>query len=95
MRQRLPLPFLILILAAIVSLCSLLVSWRSGATAGRQNAVQMQTVEQERMTALYLRVLTWISDVSQKQPEMTPEPPHAHSQPLRAPIPRSILLRAS
>jgi hypothetical protein len=47
------------------------------------------------MAALYLRILNWMSDVSVWDSEARPEPPHARSQPLPAPIPKSIPLRAS
>jgi hypothetical protein len=95
MKQRIPLPFLILILAGIVSACSLIASWRSGAAVGREQPMQVQTVEQERIATLYFRVLTWISDVSPRKSEPKPETPRSHSDPFPVRIAKTLFLRAS
>jgi hypothetical protein len=41
----------------------------------------MQTVEQERMAAIYLRVLSWLSDVTPR----AAQPANANPQPARVP----------
>jgi hypothetical protein len=82
--RALPIPFLILILAGVISLFSILAD--AGARAGGTNddSVRIQIVEQERMAAMYLRVLSWISGVTaprQAQPAAVNQPsspaPHA------------------
>ena len=54
-KQVLPIPFLILILAGLVSLFSIVATRRSPASTVRDDSLQMQTVEQERMAAIYFR----------------------------------------
>jgi hypothetical protein len=76
-KSRLPLPFLILILAGVVSIYSILASRSSGAAMVQDNSMQMQTVEQERMAAVYFRVLSWLSDVTPRKVE----PLQANPQP--------------
>jgi hypothetical protein len=78
----LPIPFLVLILAGVVSVFSIVAdrSFRPG--AARTDSLQMQTVEQERMAAIYFRVLSWLSDVT---PE-TAEPAKANA----APVPQLV-----
>jgi hypothetical protein len=95
MKMRLPIPFLILILAGIVSLCSLLMSWKSGAAAGGQSRIEVQTVEQERMADFYFRVLTAISRVSAKKPEVNFSTPQLPKDPSSAPVAKVLLLGAS
>ena len=63
-KRRLPIPFLILILAGVVSLFSLVATGSSRTGMVRDNSLQMQMVEQERMAALYFRILSWLSDVT-------------------------------
>ena len=95
MKIRLPIPFLILILAGIVSLGSVLMSWKSGAAAGSQSRVEVQTVEQERMADLYLRVLSVISRVSAKKPQVNFSPPQLPKDPSSAPVAKVLLFGAS
>ena len=80
-KQNLPIPFLILILAAVVSACSLVAGRVSGATPVQDNSLQMQTVEQERVAAIYFQVLSWLSDVTHR----TAEPVQAKPQPAAEP----------
>jgi hypothetical protein len=79
-KQGFPLPFVILIVAGVVSLFSLVASRTSRVTAATNDSLQVQMVEQERVAALYFRVLSWLSDVtprptepSQAGPAPTPE----------------------
>jgi hypothetical protein len=76
-KRTLPIPFLILILAGVVSLFSIFADRGSRASVVRNDSLQMQTVEQERMAAVYFRILSWLSDVTPR----TPEPAEAGSQP--------------
>ena len=80
-KRNLPIPFLVLIMAGMVSLFSILATRSSPAGMVREDSLQMQTVEQERMAALYFRILSWLSDVT---PRAT-EPVKANPQP--APVP--------
>jgi len=78
-KQILPIPFLILILAGLVSLFSIVATRRSPASTVRDDSLQMQTVEQERMAAIYFRVLSWLSDVTPRAAEHVkadPQPAH-------------------
>jgi hypothetical protein len=76
-KQVLPIPFLILILAGAVSLFSILADRGSRAGMVRDDSLQMQTVEQERMAAIYFRVLSWLSDITPR----AAEPANANPQP--------------
>jgi len=77
-KQRgLPIPFLVLILAGVVSAFSILMDGGSRAGKTGDHSLQIQTVEQERMAAIYFRVLSWLSSVT---PRAT-EPPRADPQP--------------
>lgn len=80
-KQVLPIPFLILILAGVVSLFSIAATRKSPVGMIKGDSLQMQTVEQERMAAIYFRILSWLSDVT---PRPT-EPVKANPQP--APVP--------
>ena len=80
-KRNLPIPFLVLILAGMVSLFSILATRNSPAGMVREDSLQMQTVEQERMAAFYFRILSWLSDLT---PRAT-EPVRANPQP--APVP--------
>jgi hypothetical protein len=75
--RGLPIPFLVLILAAVVSLFSIVAdrSFRPG--AARSDSLQMQTVEQERMAVIYFRILSWLSDVTPR----TADPAKVDAQP--------------
>jgi hypothetical protein len=76
-KRNLPIPFLVLTLAGMVSLFSILATRSSRAGMVREDSLQMQTVEQERMAALYFRILSWLSDVTPRATEpvkATPEP---------------------
>ena len=59
----LPIPFLILILAGVVSLFSILAGRGAKASMVKDDSLQMQTVEQERIAEFYFRTLSWLSDV--------------------------------
>jgi hypothetical protein len=79
-KRELPIPFLILILAGLVSVFSLLATRTSRAGTARGSSLQMQMVEQERMAALYFRILSWLSDVnpnSREPVKTSPQPTHA------------------
>ena len=65
-KQALPIPFVILIVAGVVSLFSLVSDRRSRAGMVTDNSLQMQTVEQERVAAVYFRVLSWVSDLTSR-----------------------------
>ena len=80
-KQVLPIPFLILILAGVVSVFSIAATRKSPVSMVKDDSLQMQTVEQERMAAIYFRILSWLSDVT---PRAT-EPVKANPQP--APVP--------
>jgi hypothetical protein len=80
-KQSLPIPFLILILAAVVSIYSLVAGRVSGAAKVQDNSLQMQTVEQERVAEIYFQVLSWLSDVTHR----TAEPVQAKPQPAAEP----------
>ena len=66
-RRVLPIPFLILILAGIVAAASLLAGRNSAASVRPNDSLQIQTVEQERMVAMYFRVLSWLTDVAEHE----------------------------
>jgi len=83
-KQGLPIPFLILILAGVVSLFSIAADPGSRASMGGDNSLQMQTVEQERMAEIYFRILSWLSDVTPR----AEEPAKTHALP--APMPKVI-----
>jgi len=79
----LPIPFLILILAGIVSLFSILADRSSKAGVVRHDSLQIQTVEQERMAAIYFRILSWLSELTPRasapakiNPQPSPAPPN-------------------
>jgi len=80
-KQLLPIPFLILILAGVVSLFSLAATRKSPSSITRDDSLQMQTIEQERMAAIYFRILSWLSDFTPRPAE----PVKANPQP--APVP--------
>jgi hypothetical protein len=80
-KRVLPVPFLILILAGVVSLFSLVEDRSSSAKMVKEDSLQTQTVEQERMAAIYFRILSWLSNVNPKGQEpakATPQPVSAH-----------------
>jgi len=79
--RSLPIPFLILILAGVVSLYSLIATRSSGAAMAQGDSLQMQTVEQDRVAAIYFQVLSWLSDVNAR----TSKPAHAKPQPASVP----------
>lgn len=82
-KRVLPIPFLILILAGVVSLFSIAADRGSRAAMVGDDSLQMQTVEQERMAAFYFRILSWLSDVTPR----AAEPAKANPQPAPAPQP--------
>jgi hypothetical protein len=79
--RGLPIPFLILILAGVVSFFSMFATRAPQASAAGNDSLKLQTVEQERMAEFYFRVLSWISDLTQRNPE----PVNAKPQPAPAP----------
>jgi hypothetical protein len=85
-KRGLPIPFLILILAGVVSLFSILADRGSKASMVRDDSLQMQTVEQERMAAIYFQILSWLSDISPRAIEP------ANSNPQSAPVPQVVKL---
>jgi hypothetical protein len=81
-KQVLPIPFLILILAGVVSLFSIAATRKSRVGMTKDDPLQMQTVEQERVAAIYFRILSWLSDVTPRpagpvkaNPQPAPVPP--------------------
>ncbi|HXW15122.1 MAG TPA: hypothetical protein VEN79_11485 [Terriglobia bacterium] len=76
-KQVLPIPFMILILAGVVSLFSIAATRKSPGSAVKDDSLQMQTVEQERMAAIYFRILSWLADVTPR----AAEPVKANPQP--------------
>jgi len=82
-KRFLPIPFLILILAGVVSLFSIVADRSSRASTVRSDSLQMQSVEQERMAELYFHILSWLSDVIPRGAD----PVKANPQP--APVPPS------
>jgi hypothetical protein len=83
-KPGLPIPFLILILAGVVSLFSILADHVGPAGMVREDSVQMQTVEQERLAGFYFHILSWLSQITPR----AAEPVKAHPQP--APVPQVI-----
>jgi hypothetical protein len=66
MKRALPLPFLVVILAGVLLTVSFYVERRSRARTAKEDSPGTQTVGQERMAALYFRILSWLSDVAPK-----------------------------
>lgn len=79
--RSLPIPFVVLILAGIVSLFSLIADRGSRASTVRDDSIRMQTVEQERMADFYFRILSWLSDLTPR----TAKPAKNHPQSVPAP----------
>jgi hypothetical protein len=80
-KRTLPIPFLILILAGVVSLYSSIAGRVSGAATVQDNSLQMQTVEQERVAAIYFRILSWLSDVTHRNSERVQAKPQSAAEP--------------
>jgi hypothetical protein len=87
-KQSLPIPFLILILAGVVSLYSIIADRVPGAATVQDNSLQMQTVEQERVAAIYFQVLSWLSDVTHRTAEPVQATPQPAAEPQVAKRPR-------
>jgi hypothetical protein len=87
-KQSLPIPFLILILAGIVSIYSLVAGRVSGAATVPDNSLQMQTVEQERVAEIYFGVLSWLTDVTHRTAEPVQAKPQRAAEPQVANGPR-------
>ena len=83
-KRVLPLPFLVLILAGVVSLFSILADRGSRGSMVRDSSLQTQTVEQERVAAIYFQMLSWLSDLNPR----AVEPAKANPQP--APVPQVV-----
>lgn len=62
--RAIPIPFLILFLAGVVSLFSVFAEPGTHASANQNGSPVLQTVEQESAAAVYFRVLSWLSDVT-------------------------------
>ena len=84
-KRSVPLPFLILILAGIVSIGSLLSDRSARAGTIKSDSLQMQMVEQERMAEIYFRILSWLSDLSPRLAEPVKANPQPAPQNLRTP----------
>jgi hypothetical protein len=87
-KRSLPIPFLILILAGVVSFYSIIAGRVSGAATVQDNSLQMQTVEQERVAAIYFQVLSWLSDVTHRTTEPVQSKPQPAAEPRVAKGPR-------
>jgi hypothetical protein len=78
--RTLPIPFVVVMLAGLVSLFSILADRRSRVGTVRDDSLQVQTVEQERMAAIYFRILSWLTDIARgvsapaKSPQAAPAP---------------------
>lgn len=81
--RELPVPFLIVIAAGLVSLFSLVATSRARPNVTNHNSEQMQTVEQEHIAAIYFRVLSWLSDVTPRPAEAARMSTNANSAPHR------------
>lgn len=85
--RSLPIPFLILILAGVVSLFSVVANRGPQASTVRNDSLQVQTVEQERIAEFYFRILSWLADITPRRakpvnarPQPAP-PPHVFKSP--------------
>lgn len=85
--RGLPIPFLILILAGVISLSSALSSRNPRAGAVRDDSLQIQTVEQERIAEIYFRILSWFSGLMPCNPVPAKANPQPAPQPIKA-VPR-------
>jgi len=83
--RGLPAPFLILILAGMVLLLSTFTKRSSGAGAVRDDTIQVQTVEQERMAAAYFRILSWLSGLMPSASEPVKANPQPAPQIIKTP----------
>jgi hypothetical protein len=63
-KRFLPMPFLVLILAGVVSLSSSFLGRDSRAGTVRADSLQVQTVQQEHLAAVYFRILSWLSEIT-------------------------------
>ncbi|MGD0221329.1 MAG: hypothetical protein ABSF71_03260 [Terriglobia bacterium] len=79
--RGLPIPFLILILAGAVSLVSIVANRGAQASMVRNDSVQMQTIEQERMAEFYFRILSWLSDLRPRAADPAKATPHTSTPP--------------
>ena len=71
-KRSLPIPFIILMLAGIVALGTLIAGLSSGTVMARDASPELQSVEQERIAMGYLRILAWLSDLTQHTAAPTP-----------------------
>lgn len=62
-QRSLPIPFLVFILAAVLSIFTSLADGGSRTGNGGNNSLQMQTIEQEQMATMYIRFMSWLSSV--------------------------------
>ncbi len=62
-QRSLPIPFLVFILAAVLSIFTSLADSGSRTGNGGNNSLQMQTIEQEQMATMYIRFMSWLSSV--------------------------------
>ena len=95
-KQRgLPIPFLVLILAGMMSAFSVFADRGSRADRTGENPLRLQTVEQERTAALYFRILSWLSTVTRRpaEPVKADPQPSPAQQPTQAMRPRTCQVR--
>ncbi len=84
--RSLPIPFLVVILAAVLSVITSLADGGSRTGNAVENPLQVQTIEQERMATMYLRFMSWLSsiknhseDTAKADPPSVPAPKDAIS----------------
>jgi len=91
MQKKYVIPLLCLILiTAAVSGIRVFAGRNKPVPAAKADSLQVQTVEQERMAAMYFRVLTWLAEIAPQGPEpakVLPESPRAplSAKPLHPP----------
>jgi hypothetical protein len=81
-KRFLPMPFLVLILAGVVSLFGSFADRNTRADTVTTNSLQAQTVEQEHLAAVYFRILSWLSEITFQPTQRV----KAHPQ--RVPMPK-------
>lgn len=90
--RSLPIPFLILLLAGVVSLFSILADRGSRASTVKNDSLQVQTVEQERIAETYFHILSWLSEITPQPAEPAQADPAPAQQAVKTtpcPAPRS------
>ena len=64
-----------------VSLVSIVANRGAQASMVRNDSVQMQTIEQERMAEFYFRILSWLSDLRPRAADPAKATPHTSTPP--------------